>query len=146
MSVEPGQPAPDFTLHTPEREEWTLSDALKQGPVVLCFVPFAFTGVCTTEMECIHNEMDRWKDKATVVGISCDSFAALGAWRDQLGLTHTLLSDQHRAVCRAFGNFWADMNVAQRATFVIGTDRTIQWAQVREPGNAMAFDEVLSHV
>ncbi len=56
----PGEPAPDFTLRTQARADWTLSREIERGPVALCFFPFAFTGVCGTEMECISREMARW--------------------------------------------------------------------------------------
>src|SRR5689334_19208022 len=87
-----GDPAPDFTLKDQNRADWTLSDQLKKGDVVLCFFPLAFTGVCSTEMKCVNDEIAQWQAKgAQVVGISCDSFATLKAWADQLGLKQTLL-------------------------------------------------------
>lgn len=145
--IETGETAPDFTLTDQNRKEWRLSDALRNGDVVLSFFPLAFTGVCGTEMECISSEMDRWRARgATIVGISCDSFAALKAWADQLGLKHTLLSDAHRQVCRAYGLYWPELNVAMRGTVVIGRDGKVKWSQKREPKNAMDFDEVLAQV
>ncbi|MBZ0172677.1 MAG: redoxin domain-containing protein, partial [Phycisphaerales bacterium] len=137
--IAPGDAAPDFTLQTQAREDWCLAEHVKKGDVVLCFFPFAFTGVCGTEMECLSKEMARWADSgATVVGVSCDSFAALKAWAERDGFTHTMLSDQHRAVCRAFGLYWADMNVATRGTVVVGQADSgaglVRWSQSRAPG------------
>lgn len=57
--ITPGEIAPDFTVQTQDRQPWTLSEHVKQGDVVLCFFPFAFTGVCGTEMECLSKEMSR---------------------------------------------------------------------------------------
>ncbi len=145
--ISAGDTAPAFTLGDQNRDDWSLSEALANGPVVLCFFPFAFTGVCTEEMACITGEMAKWQGKgATVVGLSCDSFAALKAWADASGIKHTLLSDLHRDVCKAFGLYWADLNVAQRGTVVINQDGTVAWSQAREPGDAMTFDEVLNAV
>lgn len=142
-----GESAPDFTLPDQNRKEWKLSDALAKGDVVLSFFPFAFTGVCSTEMKCITAEMQKWEEKgATVVGISCDSFAALKAWADQLGIKHTLLSDLHRDVCKAFGLYWAEMNVAGRGTVVIGKSGKVKWSDARQPGNAVDFDAVLAQL
>lgn len=146
-----GETAPGFTLPTSNREDWTLADHVKKGDVVLCFFPFAFTGVCGTEMECLTKEMDRWsKSGATCVGISCDSFAALKAWAEQNGFKNTLLSDLHRAAVKAYGLYWADMNVATRGTVVIGQSDdgvgTVKWSQAREPGQAMDFDEVMGQL
>ncbi len=143
----PGQLAPDFELSTQDRQPWRLSDALKQGDVVLCFFPFAFTGVCGTEMKCISEEASRWRAKGMqVVGVSCDSWAALKAWAEKEGFTHTLLSDLHRSVCRGYGLFWSDLNVAWRGTVVVGRGGKVLWSQKREIKNAMALDEVLAAV
>lgn len=151
LPVAAGDAAPDFTLHTQDRQDWKLADALKQGDVVLCFFPFAFTGVCGTEMKCISKEMAEWKKKgAQVVGISCDSPFTLKAWAAAEGFTHTLLSDQHRNVCKAYGIYWADMNTTNRATVIIGKNAEgrgkVKWVQTRQPGNAMNWDEVLAKV
>jgi peroxiredoxin len=143
--------APDFTLLDQDRQEWTLSKAIENGPVVLCFFPLAFTGVCANEMECVSRDFDKWtKERMQVVGISCDSFATLKAWADQAGYRHRLLADMHRAVCRGYGLFWTDLNVAQRGTVIVekATDGspTVTWAQTREPGQAMDFNAVLAAV
>ncbi len=144
-----GDAAPDFELPDQNRQSWTLSEALKKGDVALCFFPFAFTSVCATEMKCVDAEMAQWQGKgATVVGVSCDSPAALKAWADQLGLKQTLLSDLHRAVCKAYGLYWADLNVAQRGTVVVrrGADGRpiVRWVQSRPPGQAMDWSQVLA--
>src|SRR5262245_13232619 len=149
--IQPGETAPDFVLKDQARNEWRLSDALKKGDVVLAFFPLAFTGVCGTEMECITKELSKWTTKgAQVVGISTDSFAALKAWADQLGLKQTLLADMHREVVKAYGLYWADLNVGKRGTVIIGQSADgkgkVTWSQAREPSKAMNFDEVLAHV
>ncbi len=146
-----GDSAPDFTLKTQDRADWSLAEAVKEGDVVLCFFPLAFTRVCGTEMKCITDELSKWTAKgAQVVGISCDSFAANKAWADQLGLKQVLLADMHRSVCKAYGLYWADLNVSQRGTVVIGKSADgkgkVKWTQARQPGNAMSFDEVLARL
>lgn len=149
MPLAVGDVAPDFTLKTQDRADWSLAEAVKKGDVVLCFFPLAFTGVCSTEMKCVTDEMTKWTGKgAQVVGISCDSFAANKAWAEQLGLKHVLLADMHRAVCKAYGLYWADLNVSQRGTVVIGKSPDgkgkVKWVQARQPGSAMSFEEVLA--
>lgn len=151
LPVAAGESAPDFTLQNQDRQDWKLADALKKGDVVLCFFPFAYTGVCGTEMKCISREMAEWQKKgAQVVGISCDSPFVLKAWAAAEGFAHTLLSDLHRNVCKAYGIYWADMNTTQRATVIIGRSAdghgTVKWVQTRQPGNAMNWDEVLAKV
>jgi len=144
-----GEVAPDFTLADQHRKDWKLADAVKKGDVVLCFFPLAFTSTCSTEMRCVNDEMAKWSAKgATVVGVSCDSFASLKAWADQLGLKQTLLSDIHREVCKAYGLFWAELNVSSRGTIVIGKSADgkgkVKFSQGREPGKAMNWEEVLA--
>lgn len=144
-----GDAAPDFTLTDSNRKEWSLADAVKKGDVVLCFFPLAFTSVCSTEMKCVNDEMKNWEKKgATVVGVSCDSFAALKAWADQMGLKQVLLSDIHRQVCKAYGLYWADLNVSTRGTVVIGKSADgkgkVKWVQGREPGKAMNWEDVVA--
>lgn len=144
-----GETAPDFVLKDQNRGDWRLGDAVKQGDVVLCFFPLAFTGVCSAEMKCVDTEMATWQRKgATVVGISCDSFATLKAWSEQLGLKQTLLADMHRDVCKAYGLYWPELNVAHRGTVVIGKSADgrgkVKWVQAREPGRAMNWEDVLA--
>jgi len=147
--IKPGDDAPDFTLLDQHRQPWTLSGALGKGDVVLSFFPFAFTEVGSAEMECITKEMHRWTSAgAQVVGVSCDSFAALKAWGEQMGFKHPLLADMHREVSKAYGLYWADLNVSQRGTIIIARDEGghghVKWSQAREPKNAFKLDEVMA--
>lgn len=147
-SIGIGDEAPDFTLQTQDRADWKLSDAIKKGDVVLCLFPFAFTGVCGTEMKCVSQEMAVWAKKgAQVVGVSCDSPFTLKAWAEKEGYQHTLLSDQHRSVTKALGLYWSDMNTTQRGTVVISKSAEgsgkVKFVQARQPGNAMKWEDVL---
>ena len=146
-----GEIAPDFTLTDQNRQEWRLSDHVKKGDVVLCFVPLAFTGVCSSEMKCIDSDFDTWSKKgATVVGINCDSFAANKAWAEKEGYRQVLLGDMHRQVCKAYGLYWADLNVSQRGTIVIGKSADglgkVTFVQARPPSQAMNWSDVLALV
>jgi peroxiredoxin len=147
--IEAGETAPLFALLDQDRNEWSLKAALDEvgpdGDVVLSFYPLDFTSVCSDEMTCLTREMERLTESgARVVGISCDSFAAHKAFAEQLGIKQTLLADMHREVCKAYGLYWADLNVASRGTVVVGGDGKVRWVQAREPGQAMDFEEVLA--
>ena len=144
-----GEAAPDFVLKDQNRAEWSLSDAVKKGDFVLCFYPRSLTGVCSTERKCVDAEMASWQQKgAQVVGISCDSFAVQKAFADSLGLRQTLLADMHRSVCKAYGLYWADLNVSSRGTVVIGQSPDgkgkVKWVQARQPGDAMKWDVAMA--
>lgn len=147
----PGDAAPDFTLQDQDRREWKLSEAAKQGDVVLCFYPLDFSPVCSTEMKCVTDEMDRYRARgAQVVGISCDSFFAHKAWADALGLKQTLLADMHRQVCKAYGLYFPDLNCASRGTVVIGKavdgKPRVKWVQARPIKDAMKTEDVLGAI
>lgn len=146
-----GDIAPDFTLPDQSRADFSLSEAVRGGDVVLCFFPFAFTGVCGTEMGCISRDMAAWQAKgARVVGISCDSPFALKAWAAAEGFQHTLLSDQHRSVTRSYGLHWADMNTTRRATVIVSRSEDgkgkVKFVEAREPGSAMDWDKVMTQM
>ncbi len=142
-----GDTAPDFTLMDQDRQEWKLSDALKRGSVVLCFYPLDFSPVCSTEMKCVTDDLSRFQGKhAEVVGISCDSFFAHKAWADSMGLKQRLLADMHRAVCKAYGFYFPDLNVASRGTVVVGANGKVVWVQARELKNPMNLDEVVAGI
>src|SRR5260370_7500601 len=93
-AVKVGDVAPDFTLRTGNREEWHLADFRGKKNVVLAFVPFAFSGVCSTQLPSYEAELERFKDVDTeVVSISMDSGYALNAWAKSMGPSFPLLSD-----------------------------------------------------
>ncbi len=150
-TVRAGDRIEDFVLQDQDRKEWRLSEAVKRGDVVLCFFPFAFTGVCGTEMACITRELASWTERgAEVVGISCDSWFALKAWAASEGFRHRLLSDQHRKVSASLGLSWTEMNTTKRATVVVGKDAggaaRVKWMETREPKDAMKWEDVIAQV
>ena len=147
--IQAGETAPDFTLQSQAKEPWALSDALKQGDVVLCFYPMDFSPVCSTEMKCVTDEFEKWEAKgAQVVGVSCDSFFVHEAWAKQLGLKQTLLADMHREVCKAYGFYWPDLNISGRGTVVIGQSDDgvgkVKFVQKREIPEAMDAGSLLA--
>ena len=52
----------------------------------------------------------------------------------------------HREVCKAYGLYFADLNVAARGTVVIGSDGVVKWSEQRELGDAMSNADVLAHL
>ena len=137
MAVDVGAKAPDFTLMNENREPVTLSEELKKGPVVLAFMPAAFSGTCTAEM-CNFRDAASELDKlsARVLGVTVDTFFALGAWKKAEKLNQTLLSDFNKDVTRAYGVMNPDMigmkDIAKRATFVIDQGGVIRHKEVLE--------------
>src|SRR6202045_5186272 len=88
-----GDIAPDFTLKA-GKEEWRLKDFRNKKNVVLAFVPYAFSRVCSAQLPSYEAELDRFKDYDTeVVSISMDSIHALNAWGKSMSTSFPLLSD-----------------------------------------------------
>src|SRR6185437_6781205 len=76
-----GDKAPDFTAKaTVGGDEFTfsLTDALKKGPVVLYFFPKAFTKGCTAEAHEFAEATEQFKAAgATLIGMSADDIGTL---------------------------------------------------------------------
>jgi thioredoxin-dependent peroxiredoxin len=72
-----GDPAPDFTLQAAvggKSFPFTLSQALKKGPVVLYFYPKSFTKGCTIEAHDFAENADNFAAAgATLIGLSADT-------------------------------------------------------------------------
>src|SRR5919201_4086564 len=124
MSIEVGSKAPDFTLMNQDRQPVTLSAALKDGPVVLAFLPGAFSSVCTHEMCTFRDSIATLNAaKGQVLGVTTDTFFTLKAWVDQQRFPFPLLSDYNKDVIRQYDVIDPDMiglkNIARRAVFVI---------------------------
>jgi peroxiredoxin len=148
MSVDVGAKAPDFTLHNQNREDVTLSEELKKGPVVLAFFPAAFSGTCQQEMCTFRDSAaDLNTVNAQVLGVSTDTFFALKAWGDQQKLNFPLLSDFNREVLPKYGVLNPDMigmkNIAKRAVFVIDRSGTVRYREVLEDArNEPNYDNI----
>jgi len=113
----------------------TLREQLTAGPVVLAFMPGAFSGTCTKEMCTFKDSVaDLAKVSATVLGVTVDTFFALKAWKDQQQLPFTLLSDFNKVVIREYGVFNEDMiglkGIAKRAVFVLDREGVVRYREV----------------
>jgi len=127
-----GKPAPDFasvdTHGTPVR----LAD-LRGTPVVLVFVPFAFSRTCTGELCAIRDSIELFDDAGVrLLVVSCDATYALRAWQEQEDYTFDLLSDfwPHGEIARAYGVFDDERGMAIRGSFLIDADGVLRWALV----------------
>ena len=135
MSIDVGAKAPDFTLMNQDREPVTLSEQLKQGPVVLAFFPAAFSGTCTKEMCTFRDAASELNNvHAKVLGISVDTFFAQKAWADAQHLNFPLLSDFNKTVIRQYDVVNPDMiglkDISKRAVFVIDRHGVVRHREV----------------
>jgi mycoredoxin-dependent peroxiredoxin len=133
-----GRPAPDFVLTDTHGSPVRLSE-LRGTPVLLVFVPFAFSGVCTGELSELRDNVAVLGDAgARLLVISCDPVHALRAWAEQEGYTFDLLSDfwPHGEVARAYGVFDPARGRAERGSFLLDADGVLRWSVVSPSGRA----------
>jgi peroxiredoxin len=148
MSVQVGQTAPDFTLKNTDMQDVTLSAFRGQKNVVLLFVPLAFTGVCTTEMCSVRDNLNNYSTlNAEVFGISVDTPFSQKAWKEKENLNFTLLSDFNRQAAKAYGALYDELlgmqGVAKRAAFVVDKEGKVRYAEVLENArNLPNFEQI----
>jgi len=140
-----GDMAPDFTLRTGNSENWHLADFRGKKNVVLAFVPFAFSKVCSAQIPSYEAELDRFKSYDTeIVSVSEDSHYALNAWAKSMGTTLPNLSDfypQGKVVdlygVRNPGGF------PERSVFVVDKEGVIRYIEVLNNSGDMPDNEDL---
>jgi len=141
MTIEIGQPAPEFSLYDTTRNKLSLSDLRGQN-VLLLFFPQAFSRVCTKELCSIRDNISVYNNvDATIIGISVDSVFTLAAYKEAQQYNFPLLSDFNKEVSSAYGvlyeNWILDMKgVSKRSAFIVNKDGIIQYAEVLEIAGA----------
>jgi glutaredoxin-dependent peroxiredoxin len=148
MNLQPGQPAPDFTLYDTEKKQLTLS-SLKGENVLLLFFPLAFTSTCTKELCSVRDNINWYNNAhARVLGISVDSLQTLGKFKEEQHLNFTLLSDFNKEVSTLYNTiyelFGYNMKgVSKRSAFVIDKDGILRYTEVLEnAGEVPDFEKI----
>ncbi len=122
-----GARAPEFTLPDADGQATSLSNLLRDGPLILYFYPADFTPGCTREacqIRDLHTELDA--AGLTVAGVSPQTPESHRAFREKYKLPFTLLADVDRFVIKMYdvrGPFGFGV---RRATFLIDQARLIQ--------------------
>jgi peroxiredoxin Q/BCP len=124
--IEPGEPAPDFTLPDADEKLVRLSDLLGK-PVVLYFYPKDETPGCTLEACAFRDQYEDFVDAgAVVVGVSSDSSASHRAFAKRHRLPFTLLADRDGAVRKRYGVPSTLGLLPGRVTFVIDSEGVVR--------------------
>jgi peroxiredoxin Q/BCP len=146
-----GDRAPAFDLASDLGKNVKLSD-FKGQSLVLYFYPRDNTPGCTREAQAFTKLLPAFKKAgADVVGVSRDSLASHGKFRDALKLKVALLSDPDLVAHKAYGAYGAKTMYGKktmgviRSTFLIGKDSRIVrvWGSVKVDGHAEAVLEAL---
>jgi peroxiredoxin len=134
--IAPGTPAPSFALARGDGGSFTEQE-LQGRTSVLVFYPFAFSPVCTDQLqlyEQVREELEQRGD--ALYGVSCDSTWAQSAFAEKLGVGCEQLSDfePKGAACAAFGVLHPG-GFPQRALVITGPDGVVRWSyEAPSPG------------
>jgi peroxiredoxin (alkyl hydroperoxide reductase subunit C) len=135
--IAPGTPAPEFVLRREDGTEFTRADLVGQK-TVLVFYPFAFSPVCTDQLNLYEEVLDEFAALgATLYGVSCDAHYSQTAFRSALGVSIQQLSDfePKGETCRAFGAYHPG-GFPQRALVIVAPDAVVSWSyQAPSPGD-----------
>jgi peroxiredoxin len=138
MSVlAPGTPVPSFRLAAEDGDSFTEKD-LQGERTVLVFYPFAFSPVCTDQLQLYEAALDELREPGVtkLYGVSCDSSFSQKAFREKLGVSIGQLSDfePKGAACKAFGVLH-EGGFPERALVAIDAEGIVRWSyQAPTPG------------
>lgn len=147
-----GSIAPEFSLLRAMGEPPVALSEQRGRPVVLLFMPLAFSGTCTEELCRMAADWGEWaKTGAKVFGISIDSPFANQKWADDTGVPFPVLSDFNKEAARDYGvlqeDFFGLRGVAKRSAFVVDGAGRIAYAWASDdPGVLPPFEEVVEAV
>lgn len=153
--LQPGQPAPQFSLPDSDMKMVNSADFLGKNHLVLYFYPKDDTTGCTIEAVELSDLMDEFQQLDTLVfGISMDNCVSHAAFRDKHGLTVQLLADTEGEVCKAY-DVWQEkekngekrMGIV-RSTFVIDKQGILHQAMydVKPKGHASQVIDLVRQV
>ncbi len=147
MSVNVGDPAPDFTAKATGDREISLSDYRGKKNVMLAFFPFVFSPVCSEQVPAYSANADRFAELDTeVLAVSVDSPWSQGAWAKQYGINYPVLSDFNKKITTDYGMLH-EMGMSQRAVVIVGKDGKVAYNKVQE--NILeipSLDEIFSEL
>ena len=141
--LEPGDPAPDFTLDDADGKPVSLED-FRGRKVVVYFYPAAMTPGCTKQACDFTDSLDSLRGAGyEVLGISPDKPQKLAKFRERDAITFPLLADPERTTLEAYGAFGEKTMYGKkvtgviRSTFVVDENGSIEVTQynVRATGH-----------
>ena len=145
-----GKQAPGFSLYSSEKAKVNLSDFIGKENILILFFPQAFTGICTTELCSVRDNISLYQNlNAQVIGISVDSVFTLAKFKELEKLNFPMLSDFNKEVSSLYGSIYesfTDMGmkgVSKRSAFVIDKQGVIQYEEILESaGDVPNFEAI----
>jgi peroxiredoxin (alkyl hydroperoxide reductase subunit C) len=139
--IAPGTPAPEFKLAREDGSPFMQED-LKGQYTVFVFYPFAFSPVCTDQLQLYEGALQELAERGVkLYGVSCDATWSQKAFKEKLGVSSEQLSDfePKGAACDAFGVLHPG-GFAERALVITDPDGMVRWSfQAASPGELPAL-------
>ena len=139
--VAPGTPAPEFKLAREDGSSFTQDD-LRGKYTVFVFYPFAFSPVCTDQLQLYEGALGGFAERGVrLYGVSCDSSWSQKAFKERLGVSSEQLSDfePKGATCAALGVLHQG-GFAERALVIFDREGVVRWSfQAPSPGELPAL-------
>jgi peroxiredoxin Q/BCP len=128
--LQPGEPAPNFSLPDDVGRETTLADLIVSGPLSLFLYPADFTPVCTQEVcmfrDLLHEMAEQFAAAGlSVAGISPDTIEKHAEFKERYALPFPLLADPDKNVIRSYDADGPLGIGVRRVTYVIDEGGTI---------------------
>lgn len=146
FSLAPGTPAPEFSLATEDGGRFTQDD-LRGQTTILVFYPFAFSQVCTDQMQIYEEVLAEFEQRgAKLYAVSTDASCSQAAFKEKLGISIPQLSDfePKGAASRALGAYFEPAGMSNRAIVIFGPDATVTWSHVADsPGDLPGANLIL---
>ncbi len=135
VKVQPGDPAPSFTLPGISGETVSLESYRNSKNIMLSFVPAAWTPVCSDQWPGYNILQDLFDQHDTMIlGITVDNLPTLHSWILAMdGVWFPVLSDfwPHGQVAERYGILRSD-GTSERALFFIDKQGVIRFVHVQD--------------
>lgn len=145
--VRVGDKAPDFAAQGVLKNKVSLYRLSRyEGKwLVLFFYPADFTFICPTEVTGFSRLAGEFAaEGAEIIGVSVDTLDSHRAWAEELGgVEYPLISDEDKAVSRAYGVLDEREGVPLRATFIINPAGEIAYVVVSHVNVGRSVEETL---
>lgn len=149
--LEPGKPAPSFSLTDQHGNEVTL-ESFQGKKLVIFFYPSAMTPGCTKQACDFRDSVESLKSAGyEVIGISPDSVERQLKFAERDSLTYPLLSDEDKSTLVAYGAFGEKKLYGKvvegviRSTFVLDEAGVVEHAlyNVKATGHVARIRKIL---
>lgn len=121
-----GDNSPEFELKGSDGKTYALKDFVGKKAVIIAWFPKAFTGGCTKECKSMREAGAQLKEfDVAYFTASTDTVEKNADFAKSLELDYPILCDPEGKAAKAFGVLRPEGNIANRVTFIIGSNGKI---------------------